>query len=138
MPGRLCSLSAVPGNEIVASSWTGRGGGFPITGWQFRLATDDGAFTEPGPAWVAIPGSGTDTTAYTEASLDNASQYELQARAVNGPRVESASAAVTPIGDPAASMLGAHPGTAQVALAVPSGTPAWGGRPGGMSVPAGR
>ena len=83
-PGRPRSLHAVPGNKMVTLSWTASNdGGFAITRWQFRLTADDGAFTETAPAWVTIPGSGADTTTHSVVSLDNASRYKFQVRAVN-------------------------------------------------------
>ena len=83
-PGRPSSLSAVPGNKMVTLSWTASSdGGFAITSWQFRLTTDDGTFTETAPAWVAIPGSGADTTTHSVVSLENDRRYKFQVRAVN-------------------------------------------------------
>ena len=98
-PGRPRTLSAVPGNQMVALSWTpSSDGGFPITSWQFRQTTDDGTFAETAPAWVTIPESSADTTTHTVVSLDNALAYKFQVRAVNsrGPGTAAESEAADP------------------------------------------
>ncbi len=106
-PGRPQSLSAVPGNKMVALSWMASSdGGFPVTAWQFRLKegedeADPGDFADSGAdadAWVAIPDSGAHTTTYTVVSLDNTSRYKFQVRAVNalGPGSVAESAVADP------------------------------------------
>jgi titin len=87
-PGRPRSLAAVAGSSQVRLSWTASSdGGSPVTSWQFRLKegedeADPGDFT-PSDGWVAIPGSGADTSTYTVVSLNDASRYKFQVRAVN-------------------------------------------------------
>lgn len=102
-PGRPRSLSAVAGDGQVTLSWTAsNSGGSPITGWHLRLIegenqTDPGDFTQAN-AWVAIPDSDADTSTYTVVSLNNASRYKFQVRAVNalGPGTPAETAVADP------------------------------------------
>ena len=96
-------MSAVAGDTVVTLSWTASSdGGSPITSWQLRLKegedeADPGDFTNS-DGWVAIPGSGADTSTYTVVSLDNTSRYKFQVRAVNalGPGTAADSGVVDP------------------------------------------
>ncbi len=90
-PGRPRSLTATPGNRQVTLSWTASNdGGSPVVAWQFRLIPADGVttFSAPdaavaSPAWVTIPNSNAETDQYTVMSLNNATTYTFQVRAVN-------------------------------------------------------
>ncbi len=76
--GPPANLIATPGNGQLALSWDDPGN-TNITGYDYRISSDDGNTWTPD--WTAINGIGANTISHTVTDLSNGSEYTVEVRA---------------------------------------------------------
>ena len=94
-PGAPADLAAAAGNLRATLSWTDPGNA-NITSWEYRKKLSDAGRWGP---WMAMAGSGADTTSYVVRGLSNGREYNFQIRAVDAKAPDgtaSATASATP------------------------------------------
>ncbi len=101
-PGAPQGLATSDGDSQVALRWRDQGDR-TITGWEYRLKPDGGAYGD----WTAIDGSGAGTTSHTVTGLVNGTEYTFQVRAENaGGKGASSEVTATPVRGPPAAPTG--------------------------------
>ena len=101
-PGAPQGLATSDGDSQVALRWRDQGDR-TITGWEYRLKPDGGAYGD----WTAIDGSGAGTTSHTVTGLVNGTEYTFQVRAENaGGKGPSSEVTATPVRGPPAAPTG--------------------------------
>ena len=100
-PGAPTGVAGTAGNAQVALSWTApaSSNGSAITGYVVQYSSNNGS------TWSANIATGSATTSYTVTGLTNATAYRFRVAAVNAVTTgaySAISAAVTPVGQPAA------------------------------------
>ncbi len=115
-PSKPTGLRTVAGNNQATLIWNNPNNA-AITKYQYKQWNSSS--TESGAKWADIPGSDANTTSYVVSGLTNTSViYRFRIRAVAGPSVglQSSSAGAIIAVPPAAPVVTATPGDAQVRL----------------------
>ena len=93
-PAKPTGFQAISGDKKAALLWNDADDA-SIQGWEYRQKASGGAYG----SWLAMPGSGANTTTHTVASLENGTEYVFQIQAYNsaGTGYSSAEQSVTPM-----------------------------------------